>query len=332
LACELPVRALPAAPVRLALPAGPSAAESAGSVGEPAACSDRSAAQPLELPRLSTGGAGLARWDAVEIARELVARGVVDTVSASTVRRWLAADALKPWRYRSWIFPRDKDFAVKGGRVLDLYQRVWDGRQLTDDEYVVSADEKTSIQPRPRRHDTLPAGPHRPVRVEHEYRRAGALAYFAGYDVHRAQVIGRAEQSTGIAAFHRFTDQLMATEPYASARTVYLVVDNGSSHRGQAAIDRMADWYPNVVLVHTPVHASWLNQVEIYFSIVTKKVVPFTDLADVEAMAAQLVAFEQRFNATATGFDWKFTRDDLNDLLRRLAAHDARTPKLPAAA
>ena len=280
---------------------------------------------------LPVGGAGLARWDAVEIARELVARGVVDAISSSTVRRWLAADALKPWQYRSWLFPRDPAFAAKGGRVLDLYQRIVDGRELREGEFVVSTDEKTSIQPRCRCHPTLPAAARRAIRVEHEYHRAGALAYLAAYDVHRGKVIGRTEPTTGIEPFHRLVDQLMATEPYTSAETVYLVADNGSSHRGQAAVQRVAEWYPNVVLVHTPVHASWLNQVEIYFAIVTKKVVPFTDLADLETTAAQLLAFEQRFNATATPFDWKFTRDDLHDLLRRLAAREAGTP-MPLAA
>ena len=149
--------------------------------------------------------------------------------------------------------------------------------------------------------------------------------------MHHGRVLGRTEPTTGIEPFHRLVDQLMATEPYAGARTVYLIVDNGSSHRGQASVRRMRRWYPNVVLVHTPVHASWLNQVEIYFSIVTKKVLPFTDLADLDTTAAQLHAFEHRFNATAHPFDWKFTRDDLNDLLRRLARHDPHTPKPQAA-
>ena len=127
---------MPAAPLRLALPAGSASPE--------VPSSDRPPAEALPA-----GGAGLARWDAVEIARELVVRGAVDSISASTVRRWLRAAALQPWRHRSWIFPRDPQFAVTGGRVVDLYQRIWDGRELTNAEFVVCADEKISIQPRP---------------------------------------------------------------------------------------------------------------------------------------------------------------------------------------
>jgi hypothetical protein len=117
-------------------------------------------------------------------------------------------------------------------------------------------------------------------------------------------------------------DQVMAQEPYASAKRVFWVVDNGSSHRGAPAIKRLAEAHPTAVRVHTPVHASWLNQVEIYYSIVQRKVVSpndFTDLAEVES---RLAAFERRFNATATPFNWKFTAADLDDLLIRLDRHN----------
>ena len=123
-------------------------------------------------------------------------------MSASTVRRRiLAADALKPWQHRSWIFIRDPDFAAKAARVLDLYARIWDGEPLGDDEYVICADEKTSIQARCRCHPTLPPGKARAMRVEHDYERGGALAYLAACDVHRGQVIGRCEHTTGIVPF-----------------------------------------------------------------------------------------------------------------------------------
>ena len=111
------------------------------------------------------------------------------------------------------------------------------------------------------------------MRVEHEYERGGALAYLAAWDAHRGKVFGRCEPTTGIAPFARLVEQVMTIEPYASARRVFWVVDNGSSHRGQASIDRMAKAWPTATLVHTPVHASWLNQCEIYFSVVQRKVV-----------------------------------------------------------
>src|SRR6266498_2466247 len=279
-------------------------------------------------------GAPLSRWSCPELAREAVAQGIAGSISASTVRRWLTQDAIKPWQYRSWLFPRDPDFVVKAERVLDLYQRRWNGTKLGADEYVISSDEKTSIQARCRCHPSLPPGRARMMRVNHEYERGGALAYLAAYDVHQARVFGHCALSTGIVPFMALVEQVMTTEPYTSAKRVFWIVDNGSSHRGQAAIQRLAQRFPNAVMVHTPVHASWLNQVEIYFSVVQRKVVSpndFTDLAEVEQ---RLAKFEKRYNATAQPFQWKFTRDDLYDLLERINQHERQeiTAELAAAA
>lgn len=212
-----------------------------------------------QLP--AAAGVPLARWSCPELAREAMAEGIAGQVSASTVRRWLAQDAIKPWQFRLWLFPRDPDFAAKAERVLDLYDGRWDGRKLRPGEFVISSDEKTSIQARCRCHPSLPPGKARMMRVNHEYTRGGALAYLAAYDVHQARVFGRCAPSTGIVPFMALVEQVMTTEPYASARRVFWIVDNGSSHRGQAAIDRLSRRFPNAVMVHTPVHASWLNQV-----------------------------------------------------------------------
>ena len=111
----------------------------------------------------------LSRWSSAELAGQAVREGLVSAISSSTVRRWLPADAIKPWRYRSWIFPRDPDFAAKAARVLDLYARVWCGARLGPDDYVISADEKSQLQALRRRHPSRPAGP---VRVERDARRA----------------------------------------------------------------------------------------------------------------------------------------------------------------
>lgn len=218
-------------------------------------------------------GAPLSRWSHAELAAEATARGITESVSPSTVRRWLHADAIKPWQHRSWIFPRDPDFASKASRVLDLYARIWDSEPLGEDDYVISADEKSQLQALRRRHPGLPPGAGRPRRVEFEYSRGGTLAYLAAYDVHHARVIGQCAPSTGIAPFAALVEQVMNCEPYASARRVFWVVDNGSSHNGAASAQRMNDAFGNATLVHLPVHASWLNQVEIYFSIVQRKVV-----------------------------------------------------------
>ena len=280
-------------------------------------------------------GLPMSRWSCPELARHAVAEGICASISTATVRRWLSEDALKPWQYRSWIFITDPDFAAKAKPVLDLYDRMWDGKPLGGNDYVISADEKTSIQARCRCHPTLPPGKSPTMRVNHDYDRGGAVAYLAGYDVHRATVFGRCEQTTGIEPFRRLVQQVMTAEPYASADRVFWIVDNGSSHRGQAAIDRLAKQYPNAIMVHTPVHASWLNQIEIYFSIVQRKVVSPNDFTDLDTVIDRLSAFEARYNQTARPFKWKFTTTDLANLLDRLDQHQpsqAGNPAQPRAA
>ena len=273
-----------------------------------------------ELPQRL--GLPLSRLHVPDIRAEAIRRGIVAEISSTTIWRWLSEDAIRPWAHRSWIFPRDPDFEAKACRVLDLYAREWGGKPLKDHDFVISADEKTSIQARTRCHPTLPPAPGRPARVEHEYERRGALAYLAAWDCGRAKLFSRCESTTGIQPFHRLVSQVMSVEPYCSARRVFWVVDNGSSHRGQAAARRLIGDWPNARLVHLPIHASWLNQVEIYFSVVQRKVLTpndFTDLAEVEH---RLVAFERLYEQTAQPFEWKFTRHDLALLLRRLAERD----------
>jgi transposase len=267
-------------------------------------------------------GVPLARWSCTELATEAVTRGVVGSISPSTVGRWLRADAIRPWRFRSWIFPRDPDFAAKAARALDLYDRLWDGGPLGTDEFVLSADEKSQLQALHRRHPDLPPAAGRDRRQEFEYRRGGTLAYLAAYDVHAARVLGHCAPSTGIEPFGQLVEQVMTTEPYASARRVFWIVDNGSSHNGARSIERMHAAWPTAELVHLPIHASWLNQVEIFFSIVQRKVIKPGDFADLDALAERLLAFQDRYNAAAEPFDWHFGRKSLNRLLERLTVHE----------
>ena len=267
-------------------------------------------------------GLPLSAWTCAEIAQEAIERGVVGTISASTVGRILARDVIKPWQCRSWIFPRDPDFGPQAGRVLDLYARRWNGRRLGADDYVISADEKSQLQALRRVHPDLPPGPGQPRRQEFEYQRGGTLAYFAALDVHLGHVIGRCAPKTGIEPFGELVAQVMSIEPYASARRVFWVVDNGSSHNGARSVDRMSQAFPNATLVHLPVHASWINQVEIYFSIVQRKVVKPQDFPDLPTLEQRLLAFQNRYNQTAAPFDWRYSRKDLNDYLTRLAAHE----------
>ena len=271
----------------------------------------------LACERPAALGLPLARLSVADVAREARQLGLVATISDSTVWRWLDADAIRPWQHRCWIFPRDPQFAVKAGRILDLYQRRWQEKLLRDDEFVLSTDEKTSIQARARIHPTLPPQPGVAMRVEHEYVRCGAWAYLAALDVHRAKVFGRCEHKTGIAPFERLVDQVMRQPPYNQARRVFWIMDNGSSHRGARCVARLQEKFPRLVVVHGPVHASWLNQIEIYFSIVQRKVLTPNDFPSLAAVEERLLDFQSYYEAIAQPFEWKFTRHDLAALLNR---------------
>lgn len=215
-------------------------------------------------------GNPLSRYSTRELARIVVERGIT-AISGTTIWRWLDREAIRPWFHRSWIFPRDPEFAMKAGRVVDLYHGLWNVVALGTDDFVLSADEKTGIQARARTHPTEPGRAGQIMRVEHEYDRAGAMVYLAAWDIRRAKLFGRCEPASGIVPFEALVAQVMAQAPYATARRVFWIVDNGSSHRGKVAAYRLATRWPNLVLVHLPVHASWLNQIEIFFSTLQRK-------------------------------------------------------------
>lgn len=280
-----------------------------------------------ELP--ATRGLPLSRLSTADIVREAQRCGLVATLSDKTVWRWLNEDAIRPWQHRTWIFPRDPAFAAKAGRILDLYARQWAGKPLHAEDFVLCADEKTSIQARVRCHPTRPPQPGAPMRVEHEYDREGAWAYLAAWDVHRAKLFGRCEATTGIAPFERLVAQVMTQPPYREARRVFWILDNGSAHRGAPCVRRLQAAYPNLVPVHSPVHASWLNQIEIYFSIVRRKVLTPNDFTSLTEVEVRLLGFQEYYQSIARPFVWHFTRADLADLMRRL--DDAPISLRPAA-
>ena len=194
-----------------------------------------------ELP--ANQGVPLSRWSRRELAAHVCQSGLVASISGTTVWRWLHEDAIRPWQHRCWLFPRDPDFFAKASRILDLYYRLWEGQPLHAEDFVLCADEKTSIQARQRRHPTLPPQAHSPMKLEHEYRRLGSWAYLAAWDVHEAKVYGRCEPRTGIAPFDRLVEQVMTCDPYRQARRVFWIVDNGSSHRGRASVQRLQERY-----------------------------------------------------------------------------------------
>jgi transposase len=295
---------------------------------------DRAAVVALACQLPAATGVPLAHWTGPELAAELAARGLSSSpVSASSVLRILAEHPVKPWQYQSWIYPRDPDFEAKAKVIVDLYQGYYDGEPLGAGDRILSFDAKPQINARRRLHPTLPAAPGRAVRYEHEYKRQGSLALLAGLDVHTGQVFASTPRTTGITPFMDLAGQVMARPEYSSAPRVFVIVDNGSDHRGQAAVTRLARAHPNAIMIHTPVHASWLNQIEVFFSVIQKKVVTPNDFDSLGELSATLLGFVARYNQTARPFNWKFTASDLHDLMDRISnQQNPQDEPLPQAA
>jgi transposase len=282
----------------------------------------RAAVVALACQLPAATGVPLSRWTGPELLAELTRAGVDRELSASSVLRILSEHPVKPWQYRSWISPRAPDFEARAAVILDLYQGYYQGTPLQPGDRILSVDAKPSIQARGRCRPTIAAARGRPVRVEHEYVRHGALALLAALDVRTGKVFAATSDTTGIAPFMDLMGQVMSRPEYKDAPRVFVIVDNGSDHRGQPAADRLRDAYPNAIMIHTPVHASWLNQVEIVFSVIQKKVLTPGDFPGLGTLSYALLAFVNRYNRTARPFNWKFTAGDLTALLRRISQRE----------
>jgi hypothetical protein len=290
---------------------------------------DRAVVTSIACDVVARTGNPLSRQSTSDLAKR-AAQELNKPISRTTVWRILDEDAIKPWQYEHWLFPRAPNFFAKAAVVLDLYQGYWQDERLDPFDQVLSSDEKTSIQARVREDPTLEPGSGRCRRVAAKYKRGGALQYLAAWDVQQGRVMGRCEARTGIAPFGRLVEQVMEhpnyRTPYGRSDVrsrVFWVVDNGSSHRGEAAVTRMSKAYPNAILVHTPVNASWLNQVEVYFSLLQRKVLTPNDSTDLQELALRIRLYEELTNREPRPFDWKFTKYDLFALLQRLARREA---------
>jgi hypothetical protein len=268
-----------------------------------------------ELPREQ--GLALGLWDCAELARRLVAEGVVAKISADTVWRVLAHNQLKPWRQHAWLsprVPRDAAFAATVREICDLYTR-----PLHRHEVVLCVDEKTNLQPRGRTAPTRPAQPRRPVRVEHEYRRSGALHLYAAFDTRTGKVIGWNAPRKRAQEFIAFLDLLDASFP-TTITTIHLVLDNLSVHKSKAVRAWLAD-HPRFVFHFPPVHCSWMNQVEQWFSILERKALRPVDFETTLALDRHLHGFLAHWNAHAHPFNW--TTSSVTKVLARCPATEA---------
>jgi hypothetical protein len=267
-----------------------------------------------ELP--AQRGLPLSRLSLNDVHRE-AERELRPCPSVSTIRRWLREDAIRPWSHRNWVFPRDPHFLEKASRVLDLYHGMWAGKPLGEKDVVVCADEKR-IQMVRREVPTAPPSPGQPMKVEHEYERLGVIAYHAVLDVRTGKVAGRCAARSRAVDFQATVDAVMAEAPCQSAERVFWIVDNGPAHTPRSFPMWLEEHHPKAVAVHLPVHASWLNQAEAYFSALQRKALTPMDVRDGDALVERLRDFEDRYNERARPYEWKFTRRDLRNVLRRL--------------
>jgi transposase len=245
-------------------------------------------------------GRSLSQWDCVELARQLERAGIVQSISAATVRRILSNHQLKPWRHHLWLspkVPRDAAFAQAVRDIVDLYTR-----PLGAHELVLCADEKTSLQPRTRKSPTRPAQPGRPVQVEHEYERKGALNLFAAFDTRTGKVYGHTAERKRQQEFIEFLEKLDREIP-AAITVVHIVLDNLRMHKGKQVQAWLAE-HPRFVFHHPPVHCSWMNQIEQWFSILQRKRLAIADFADKAELAERLQAYIKEWNAVAHPFKW----------------------------
>lgn len=251
-----------------------------------------------ELP--DTQGRSLSQWDSSELARQVIAAGIVGSISASTVRRILSNHQLKPWRHHLWLspkVPRDKAFCKSIREISHLYTR-----KLKAHEMVLCLDEKTSLQPRPRKATTLAAKPRSPIKVEHEYERKGALNLFAAFDTRTGKVWGQTYDRKRQVELIAFLEYLDTAIP-ATITHIDVVLDNLKMHQGKQVQAWLVN-HPRFVFHFPPVHCSWMNQVEQWFSILQRKRLKIANFKDKQALAERLQAFIAEWNAHAHPFNW----------------------------
>ena len=245
-------------------------------------------------------GRSLSQWDCTELARQLVADGVVASISAQTVGRILANHKLKPWRHHLWLsakVPRDAAFAATVSKICDLYIR-----RLAAYEMVLCLDEKTNLQPRTRKAATRSAQPGLPIRVEQEYTRKGALNLFAAFDTRSGRVYAMTAARKRQVELIAFLEQLDG-EIAPEIQMIHIVMDNARSHKGKL-VQAWLVKHPRFIFHFLPVHCSWMNQVEQWFSILQRKRLRIADFGDKRDLADKLMAFVGQWNTHAHPFNW----------------------------
>jgi transposase len=248
-------------------------------------------------------GRSLCLWDCEEIAKELIREGIVESITAETIRRILLSCKLKPWRHHMWLSekksnPRDAEFVARVREIIDIYTR-----KLSPHEIVICIDEKTSIQARTRVAETKSALPDKvPVRVEHEYKRSGALNLFASFNTRTGNIEGKCYARKRQVEFIDFLNDIEKMTD-VNLQIIHVVCDNCSTHHGKE-VQKWLEKHPRFQFHFTPVHCSWMDQVEQWFSILQRKRFTYANFKSLDELEKQLKKFIEQWNEQAHGFKW----------------------------
>lgn len=255
----------------------------------------------LACERPDNLGRSLSQWNCPDLARQLITEGIVQNISAATVQRILFSHKLKPWRHHMWLYPkeqRDAEFYQKISEIIDLYTR-----PLAENEIVLCLDEKTSLQPRPRPHQTKPAlMGNIPNLCEHEYKRDGALNLFAAFDTRAGKVYGRCYERKRQDELIRFLEYIESEIPLAIT-IIHVVCDNLSTHYGKK-VKKWLSKHPRFKIHFTPKHCSWMNQIEQWFSILQRKRFRIADFESKKQMGDKIYQFISEWNEQVHSFNW----------------------------
>jgi hypothetical protein len=266
-------------------------------------------------------GSKLSRWSLGEIAAQLVALGLVAGIAASTIGRWFAAEKLKPWRYHNWQHILDpQKFLERARPVLEVYQQAQ--ALLRQGIWAVCVDEKTSIQARQREQTSRPAQPGKPILISPRYQRQGALHLFAGLSVADGQKVGQTFERKRFVEFQAFLLESIIPEALRrGVHTLKLILDNGTTHapkRLEGWLEeqiRVNGWALKIEVLWLPANASWLDQIEIWFSVLQRKVLQPNDFENLAQLAEAILEFIRCGNRTAKPIRWSYTVEKLEQKL-----------------
>jgi DDE superfamily endonuclease len=266
-------------------------------------------------------GVALSRWSLAEIVKHQLSKQAVSAISSSTLFRWFAADKLKPWRFHNWQHILDpKKFLERARPVLQVYEKAIE--LLRDGIWAICVDEKTSIQARQLEQEPVPAKPGHPVHVAPRYKRQGALQLFAALSVADGRKYGQTSERKRFVDFQAFLLQVIFPEALRrKVHTLILILDNGTTHAPKQLENwlkeqvRLNQWPLTIQVYWLPVNASWLDQIEIWFSVLQRKLLTPSHFKNCTELTQTIMEFIRCENLSPKPIRWTYTVQKLETKL-----------------